>query len=745
MSTFPSRTLPSLAPPPGRALPATDDAAFDAAIAHEADWGTPEAPVARVVPRETAIHGDSRGDDYFWLRNRDDPEVLAYLQAENRHTEAVMRPTEQLQELLFSEMRGRIKETDLSVPERVDGWLYYHRTEEGAQYPIYCRRRVKPGAGALSAAAPDAEANAGAAVEASAEAPEEILLDLNPLAHGHAYFRLGTFETSPDHRLLAYAVDTSGAEAFTLYVKDLDTGALLAETIANLSPSVAWANDSRTFFYVVLDEARRPCRLHRHRLGENPAEDPLVHFEADESFFLDIGRTRSQAYLLLEMASHSTSEVRFASADRPEEPFRVIEPRCAGVEYAVTHHGDRFFISTNADAPNFRLLSAPVDDPSRARWTEVLPHRPEVKVDSADAFREHLVVYEREAGLRQIRILDLARGSDHLVAFPEPVYTVRQHENPEFDTSLLRFTYTSMVTPAAVVDYDMTERAWTVKKQTEVLGGYDPARYRTERLFATAPDGTRVPISLVYQLPLERRGGPRPLLLNGYGAYGISSDPAFSSSSLSLLERGFVVAIAHVRGGEEMGRAWYEGGKLLNKPNSFTDFIAAAEHLIAEGLTAPDRLTIGGGSAGGLLMGAVTNLRPDLFHAVLAEVPFVDVVNTMLDASLPLTVIEYDEWGNPNDPVYYRCMRSYSPYDNVRPQAYPHMLITAGLNDPRVAYWEPAKFTARLRAVKTDRNRLLLKTNMGAGHGGASGRWDYLREVAFKYAFVLDVLDTKQA
>ena len=693
MSTSPTRTLPLASP-----------------------TLVPEPPRAHVVPRSSTIHGETRVDEYSWLRNREDPEVLAYLEAENRYTEAVMRGTEPLQQRLFGEMRGRIKETDLSVPERMDGWLYYHRTEEGAQYPIHCRRPAD-GAGT-----------------------EEVLLDLNPLAAGHAYFRLGAFEVSPDHRLLAYSVDTSGAESFTLYVKELATGALLAETLVNLSPSVAWANDSRTLFYVVLDEARRPCRLYRHRLGGGPAEDALVHFEADESFYLDIHRTRSHAFLLLELASHSTSEVRFVSADRPEEPFRTVEPRRAGVEYGVSHHGDRFFIATNDGAPNFRLVSAPVANPSRERWTEVLPHRPAVKVDSADAFRDHLVVYEREAGLRQIRVLDLARGGDHLVAFPEPVYTVRQHENPEFDTTLLRFTYTSMVTPAEVVDYDMAARSWTVRKQTEVLGGYDPARYRTERLFATAPDGTRVPVSLVYQLPLERPGGPRPLLLNGYGAYGVSFDPAFSSSSLSLLDRGFVVAIAHVRGGEELGRPWYDGGRLLNKPNSFTDFIAAAEHLVAEGLTSPERLAIAGGSAGGLLMGAVTNLRPDLFRVVLAEVPFVDVVNTMLDASLPLTVIEYDEWGNPNDPEHYRGIRSWSPYDNVRAQAYPDMLVTAGLNDPRVAYWEPAKFTARLRAVKTDANRLLLRTNMGAGHGGASGRWDYLREVAFKYAFLLDVL-----
>jgi oligopeptidase B len=718
MSTPPSRTLPSLATPSGVSIEETSP---------RTSQPLPQPPIARRVPRVSTIHGETRIDDYFWLRNREDPEVLAYLEAENRYTNAVMRPTDALRDRLYAEMRARIKESDLSVPERLDGWLYYHRTETGAQYPIYCRRPADRAEGE----------------------GEEVLLDLNPLAAGHAYFRLGAFEVSPDHRLLAWSADTSGAESFTLYVKELATGTLLAETIPNLSPNVAWANDSRTLFYVVLDEARRPCRLYRHRLGANPSEDALIHFEADEAFFLDVGRTRSNAYLVLELASHSTSEVRYASADRPDDPFRTIAPRRAGVEYSVSHHGDRFFITTNDGAPNFRLVSAPVSDPSPEQWTEVLPHRPDVKVDSTDTFRDHLVVYEREAGLRQISILELASlaapdgaadASGHLVRFPEPVYTVRQHDNPEFDTTLLRFTYTSMVTPASVVDYDMAERTWTVRKQTEVLGGYDPERYRSERRFATAPDGTRVPVSLVYQLPLERPGGPRPLLLNGYGAYGVSFDPAFSSSNLSLLDRGVIVAIAHVRGGEEMGRAWYEGGKLLHKPNTFTDFIAAAEHLVAEGFTAPDRLAISGGSAGGLLMGAVANLRPDLFRAVVAEVPFVDVVNTMLDASLPLTVIEYDEWGNPNEPDAYQTIRGYSPYDNLRPQPYPHMLITAGLNDPRVAYWEPAKYTARLRAVKTDGNRLLLRTNMGAGHGGASGRFDFLREVAFKYAFLLDVL-----
>jgi oligopeptidase B len=671
-------------------------------------------PVARIVPRVDTVHGELRVDDYFWLRDRGDPDVVAYLESENRYTAGVMRHTEGLQERLYQEMRQRIKETDLSVPERLDDYFYYSRTEAGGQYPIFCRRHGELG-------------------------DEEILLDQNPLAAGHGYFRLGASAVSPDHRLLAYSVDTSGAEEFTLFIKDLGTGALFPESIVSTSHDVAWANDSRTLFYTALDQAHRPCRLHRHLVGTNPAEDVLVYFEPDASFFLDISRTRSRAYLLLDISSHSTSEVRFVSADCPEDSFRIVQPREPGVEYTVSHNGDRFFITTNDTAPNFRLVQAPVATPGREHWSPVLPYRPEVKLDATDAFKKHLVVYERASGFRQIRVLDLAAGGEHLISFPEPVYTVRAHANPECDTTLLRFTYTSLVTPSSVVDYDMAGRTWTVRKQTEVLGGYDPSLYRSERLSATAPDGTAVPISLVYRIPLQHEG-QRPLLLNAYGAYGMSYDPTFSSNTLSLLDRGFVVAIAHVRGGEEMGRPWYEGGRRLNKRNSFTDFIAAAEYLIDKGYSSAERLVIRGGSAGGLLVGAVTNMRPELFRAVLAEVPFVDVVNTMLDASLPLTVIEYDEWGNPNDRVSYKYIRSYSPYDNVAARRYPHMLVTAGLNDPRVAYWEPAKWTAKLRAQKTDDNRLLLRTNMGAGHGGASGRYDYLREIAFKYAFVLDVL-----
>ena len=707
MSANPQRTVPSLSMPaggPGEVKPEPRE-----------DGSAPEAPLARAVPRVHTVHGESRIDEYHWLRNREDPEVLAHLEAENRYTAQVMRHTEGLQELLYQELRGRIKESDLSVPSREDGWLYYSRTEAGAQYPIFCRRRDEAGA------------------------PEQVLLDLNRLAAGHAYFRMGAFEVSPDHRLLAYSVDTSGAESFSLFLKDLATGELLAETIEGTSPTAAWANDSRTLFYIVLDEVRRPSRLFRHPVGSNPAEDALVHHEPDEAFYLDVHRTRSRRWLLLELASHSTSEVRYLSADDPTGEFRVVEPRRHGVEYVLTHHGDRFYIVTNDGAPNFRLVSAPVDQPGREHWTAVLPYRAEIKLDAVEAFARHLVVWERKDGLRRLRVLELATLEEHLVAFPEPVYTVRPNENPEFETTVFRFSYTSLVTPNSVVDYDLAARTWTVRKQTEVLGGYDPSRYRSERLFATAPDGVRVPVSLVYRLPLER-GGTRPLLLQGYGSYGYSFDPAFSSNALSLLDRGWIVAIAHIRGGEEMGRAWYEAGKLLQKRNTFTDFIAAAEHLVAAGYTSPDRLAISGGSAGGLLMGAVTNLRPELFQAVIAEVPFVDVVNTMLDATLPLTVIEYDEWGNPNDPAYYEYIRSYSPYDNVASRDYPHLLVTAGLNDPRVAYWEPAKWTARLRARKTDRNRLLLRTNMGAGHGGASGRYDHLREVAFKYAFLLDVV-----
>jgi oligopeptidase B len=701
--------------PSRTAAPLTVPTGYPSELSSQSEQDGLAAPIARRVPYVETVHGHRRVDEYFWLRNRNDPEVTAYLQTENDYAARVMGHTADLQEQLYQEMRSRIQETDLSVPERLDQFLYYRRTRSGEQYPILCRTTV-------------------------GDSAEEILLDQNSLAADHSYFRIGVTAVSPDHRLLAYSVDTAGSEEFTLYIKDLRTGELLGECIGNTAPSVAWANDGVTLFYAGLGEARRPCRLYRHRAGTSPESDIEVYYEPDASFHLEISRTRSRRYLLLELCSHSASEVRYVSADEPDQPFQLIQAREPGVEYSVSHHDDRFFIVTNDGAPNFRLVQAPVLALSKEHWNPVLPYRPATKLDGADAFRDHLVIYEREAGLRQIRVLDLASGEDYLIPFPEPVYTLRPHENPEFDTTVLRFSYSSFLTPSSVIEYDMARRTWTVRKQTPVLGGYDPLLYRSERRFARTPDGTAVPISLVYRLPFVPDGS-RPVLLNGYGAYGLSYDPVFSPNNLSLLDRGIVIAIAHVRGGEEMGRAWYEEGRRFNKLRSFTDFIAVAEHLIAAGYTRAERLIISGGSAGGLLMGAVTNMRPDLFCAVLAEVPFVDVVSTMLDASLPLTVIEYDEWGDPGDPAAYAYIKSYSPYDNVERKHYPHIFVTAGLNDPRVAYWEPAKWIAKLRAMNSGGSRMLLRTNMGAGHGGASGRYDLLRETAFKFAFVLDVLE----
>ncbi|HYM10675.1 MAG TPA: S9 family peptidase [Bryobacterales bacterium] len=675
-------------------------------------------PVAKIVPHRATVNGEVRNDDYFWLRDRNSPDVIRYLEDENKYTAAVMKHTEPLQEKLYKEMLGRIQETDLSVPEKIDEYYYYSRTQEGQQYPIYCRKK------------------------GSLEAEEKVLLDQNALAAGHKYFRVGAIRPSPDHRLLAYSTDTSGSEVYTLFVKDLSTGRLLPDQITNTYYGLEWGNDNRTLFYTTLDAAKRPYRLYRHHLGADPSSDALVYEERDEMFYLEVEKTRSRKYLLLNLESKMTTEVRYLDAGRSDGEFRVIHPRQHGMEYSVEHHGDKFFIVTNENAKNFKLMEAPVEHPEKSRWREVIPHRADVKLDDVEAFENYLVLLEREQGLRKIRIWNLQTGRIHNVDFPEPVYTFAVSPNPEFHTSLLRFTYASLVTPRTVYDYDMATRKWERKKRYEVLGGYEPSLYQSERIFATAADGTRVPISLVYKKGMVR-SGKTPLFLYGYGSYGISSEPGFSSDRLSLLDRGFIYAIAHVRGGGEMGRPWYEDGKLLHKKNTFTDFIACAERLIADKYTSSERLVIYGGSAGALLMGAVVNRRPDLFKVVIAKVPFVDVVNTMLDETIPLTVTEFEEWGNPKDSKYYEYIKSYSPYDNVRAQAYPDMLITAGLNDPRVSFWEPAKWTAKLRRLKTDHNLLLLKTNMGAGHGGASGRYDRLRETALEYAFVLDRLEVQ--
>ncbi len=675
-----------------------------------------QPPRAKVIPKKDTLFGDVRIDNYYWLRERDNPEVLDYLKAENAYTEAVMEPTKALQEKLFREMKGRIKETDLSVPVKWGGYYYYSRTEAGKQYRIHCRKK------------------------GSMKAPEEVLLDENQLAKEHDFLRIGVREVSPDHRLLAYSVDTSGSETYTLYIKNLETGELLSDAIPNTYYSVEWGNDNRTLFYTVLDAAKRPYKLYRHVLGNPPEKDELVYHEPDEKYFVSLYKSKDREYIFLELESQITTEVRFLNANQPQESFRVIHPRQHEMEYSVEHHSGSFYILTNDQAKNFRLMKTPVDHPGKKYWQEVVPHREDVMLEGMEMFKNHLVLFERKSGLRHIHITDFRYNTSHDIDFPEPVYTVWRDQNPEFDSNILRFSYTSLVTPKSIYDYNMDTRKRRLMKQEEVLGGYDPKQYQSERIFAEAPDGTKIPISVVYKKGF-RKDGSHPFYLYGYGSYGATIEPYFNSNRLSLLDRGFGYAIAHVRGGGEMGRQWYEDGKLLKKKNTFTDFIACAEHLVGQGYTIPNKLVIAGGSAGGLLMGAVTNMRPDLFNTVIAKVPFVDVLNTMLDPTIPLTVTEYEEWGNPNIKEYYFYIKSYSPYDNVEAKAYPNMFVTAGLNDPRVQYWEPAKWTAKLRAHKTDDHLLLLKINMGAGHGGASGRYDYLKEIALEYSFIFDCLD----
>jgi oligopeptidase B len=670
-------------------------------------------PVAKIVPVTTTLFGDTRTDPYAWLRDRNDPDTLAYLEAENAYTRAMTKHTEELQATLYSEMLGRIKQTDLSVPVKQDDYFYYSRTEEGKQYAIYCRKHR------------------------SLEAPEQILLDGNVLGQGQKYFRVGNFTVSPNHRLLAYSVDFEGDEMYTIRVLDLETGTLLADEIPNTYYSLEWAADNRTFFYAILDAAKRPYQIYRHTLGET--ENVLIYHEEDQRFTVEVSKTSSRAYILIEIGSPLTSEVRYVSAHRPYEPFETVLPRVHEVEYDLTHHGDWFYIRTNDHAKTFRVVRAPVSDPSRPNWQDFLPARDRVTVESVHAFRDYLAIEERDRGLTQIRVHHFPDESARCIEFPEPVYSAGLGANAEFDTRILRFHYTSLVTPACVFDYDMETRQRELKKQQEVLGGYDPTQYKSERVYAKAPDGAEMPISIVYRKDFKRDGST-PLLLYGYGSYGISIDPTFSSDRLSLLERGVAYAIAHIRGGGDLGKPWHEAGRMLGKKNTFTDFIAAAEYLIAEKYTSPDRLAIVGGSAGGLLMGAVTNLRPDLFAAVVANVPFVDALNTELDASLPLTVGEWEEWGNPAQKEYYDYIKSYAPYENVDGKEYPQILVTAGLNDPRVSYWEPAKWVAKLRALKKDQRLLLLKTEMGSGHFGPSGRYERWKETAFNYAFILHAL-----
>jgi oligopeptidase B len=676
-----------------------------------------QPPIAARQPQVTTVHGDERVDDYFWLRSKDDPRVLDYLKAENAYTDAMMRPTEGLQERLYREIVDRIQETDTSAPTRDDPYLYYSRSFEGKQYYRYCRRLDEP------------------------DAPEEALLDENELAEGHDFFALGIFEVSDDHNLLAYSEDFTGGESYVIRVKDLRTGQVLPDEITGAYYSCEWTNDSTAFYYTTHDDAMRPDKLWLHRLGTPQSDDALVFEEPDDRFFVGVSKTRSKRFIFITVESQTTTEEWFADASRPGVLFTVIEPRRQDVEYSATHQDDRFLITVNDTGRNGRLVEAPVERPGKDHWVELIPHREDVKLEAVGAYKRHLIRFERSGGLPRIVVVP-NDGDEHVISTPDPVYTMSPGPNAMYDTDVFRFVYSSMSRPITHFDYDVTTRERVLVKQQPVLGDFDTENYITERIFAIAPDGTNVPVSLVRRKDTELDGSA-PCWLYGYGSYGASMQGFFDSARLSILDRGWVFAIAHVRGGGEMGKPWHDNGRLEHKRNTFTDFIACAEHLIAERYTSADKLVIEGGSAGGLLMGAVTNMRPDLFKVVIAHVPFVDCVNTILDASLPLTVTEYEEWGNPSESEdVYRYMLSYSPYDNVEAKDYPHMLVIGGFNDPRVHFWEPAKWVAKLRATKTDNNRLLLKTRLDTGHMGPSGRYDAMREEAFVFAFALDVLQT---
>jgi oligopeptidase B len=671
-------------------------------------------PVPARHPVVRSAHGEDRIDEYAWLRNRDDPAVIAHLEAENAWTETALAHTGPLRERLYTEMVGRVQQTDIGAPVRHGPYTYYTRTVDGSQYAVHCRRRSDGG-------------------------DEQVLLDENVIAGDHGYFHLGDAEVSPDHAILAYTVDFTGAERYTLHLRTIETGLDLADVVDSVSYSLAWSTDSTYVFYTRPDEAMRPWQIWRHRIGAASDTDVLVLQEDDERFYASVERTRSGAYLLIALNSQITSEVHLLRADDPTGAPSIVEPRRQAIEYAVDHHNDRLFIVTNDDALNFRLMAAPVDTPGREHWVEVIPHRDDVKLEGVDVFARHAVLFERIDGLRRIHVMRLSDGASHIIDQPESVYAASPGPNPEWETDTLRFGYTSLVTPRSAVDYDMESHERTIAKQEPVLGGYDPDAYVTGRLWATAGDGARVPISYVHRRDLAL-DGTAPALLYGYGSYEICIDPRFTSDRLSLLDRGFVYAIAHIRGGGELGRRWYEDGKLLHKRNTFTDFCACADHLVEQRFTSHARLAIRGASAGGLLMGAVVNMCPDAAAAVVAEVPFVDCVTTMFDPELPLTIGEYEEWGNPDDATAYAYMRSYSPYDNVAPGKHPALLVTGGLNDPRVGYWEPAKWVARLRDGADGESPILLKTELGAGHGGASGRYDSWRDEALVLAFIIDTV-----
>ena len=676
----------------------------------------PAPPVAKKIPQTLTLHGDERVDEYGWLRDKKSPETLAYLEAENAYADAVMKPTEELQKKLYDEMLGRIKQTDIQVPYHKGAYLYYSRTVEGKQYPILARKKGNDGA-------------------------EEILLDVNQLAEGKKFMSVNAFAISDDARLLAYSIDDNGYRQYKLFVKDLGTGKT-SDLIAERVDSVEWAKDNKTLFYSVENDAKRSSKVFRHVLGTT--EHTLLFEEKDEMFDVYVERSRSGEWLFLDTGSKTTNEVRLINASKPEADPVLMQPRKNDLRYHLEHRGDRFYIMTNDAGINYRVVTAAVDDYAQSKWKELVPYRKPVRIESVDLFKDHMVLRLREGGLSQLEIYDLRGDSpkSHRVNFPEPAYAVFPNANAEFDTHTYRYTYQSFITPSSVYDYDLDSRKQTLLKRTEVLGGYDPAKYKVERFFVTATDGAKVPVAMVYRKDLDPKK-KNPLLLYAYGSYGSSTPDAFNSNRFSLIDRGIIYAIAHIRGGGEMGKEWHEAGRMMTKKNTFTDFVDVADYLVKEGYTSKDKLAISGGSAGGLLMGAVVNMRPDLFKAVMAYVPFVDVINTMLDSSLPLTTQEYIEWGNPNEKDAYTYMKSYDPYNNVQKKAYPAMLVRTSLNDSQVGYWEGTKWVARLRANKTDDNVLLLRVNMGAAHGRASGRYDKLHEDAHDYAWLLGQLGVK--
>ncbi len=676
------------------------------------------SPVAEKKNKELIAHGDTRIDEYYWMndyfkKGPDSTKVVEYLTAENAYLDTMMAGTKKFQADLFEELKGRIKEKDESVPVFSQGYFYYTRTEEGKQYYKYCRKK-----GTL-------------------DATEEILLDVDKMAEGSKYFSVAGYSVSPDNKLLAYGVDTKSRRQYTIHIKNMETGELLSDEIVNTEADPVWGNDNKTIFYT----SKNPVtllseKIMRHTLGAAASSDPVVYEEKDKTNYIGVYKTKSDKYIYIVSSATLSSENRILDADTPTGEFKIFQPRMKDVLYSIDHWNDKFLIITNKDAKNFKLVETPVDKTGVENWADILPHRTDVLVEGIDVFKDHWVITERKNGLLQIRVRHLDNGEEHYLDFGEPAYAAFTNNNPEFNTTTLRFNYTSLTTPNSVFDYEMNTKSKKLMKEQPVLGGFDKSDYVTERIFATSDDGTKVPVSIVYKKG-TKKDGSAPLLLYGYGSYGASMDASFNSNRLSLLNRGFIYAIAHVRGGQEMGRQWYEDGKLMKKKNTFTDFIDCGEYLVQEKYTSKGHLYAMGGSAGGLLMGAVANMAPDLWNGIVAQVPYVDVVTTMSDPSIPLTTNEYDEWGNPENKEAYFYMKSYSPYDNVEKKNYPHMLITTGLHDSQVQYFEPAKWVARLRAMKTNKTLLLLKTQMEAGHGGTSGRFDRLKEVALQYAFLL--------